>query len=331
MEIADLDRWLADRNLNGHWNHDGARVEFTPFIWKWADIYEGLMQAAEVVPMDATGRRTVQMRHPNFGDRMSNTIHMSVQCVLPGEIAKAHRHNAAAIRFVIKGNPDAATVVDGEPFPMNEGDLITTPNFTYHDHYNRGSEPVMWIDGLDIRLVSIAKGLGNEFSQAQQPILRPAGHSAKTLGHAKPTWMKSEHATPAFRYRWEETQATLTALKESEESDPYDGIQLTYNDPLNGGPTLPTFACEIQLLVPQLKTHAHRHLSTTVYHVFRGQGATTVDGQQIEWSQGDIFVLPPWTWHNHENRGPEEAVLFTMDDWPALTSLGLYREEGDQD
>jgi hypothetical protein len=32
---------------------------------------------------------------------MTNTIHVSVQCVMPGEVAEAHRHNAAAIRFVV--------------------------------------------------------------------------------------------------------------------------------------------------------------------------------------------------------------------------------------
>ena len=328
MAIADLDRWLAERHLNGHWNHDGERQEFTPYIWKWADIHEGLMEATRVVPMDETGRRTIQMRHPNLGDRMSNSIHMSVQCVLPGEIAKAHRHNAAAIRYVIQGNPDAATVVEGEPFPMGDGDLITTPNWTYHDHYNNGSEPVIWIDGLDVKLVGMAKMLGNGFERDQQPIQRPAGTVAKTMGHARPSWMKSEHPTPAFHYKWEDTYATLAALKESEEADPYDGIQLTYNHPINGGPTLPTFACEIQLLTPAMKTKQHRHLSTTVFHVYSGEGTTMVDGQRLEWSKGDIFVVPPWTWHQHENRGTADAVLFTMDDWPALTSLGLYREEG---
>jgi|SRR5579871_1016026 len=329
MQLAELDQWLAERNLNGHWNHDRENVPFTPYVWKWADIHEGLMAAAEVVPMDATGRRTVQMRIPGMGGGMSNTIHMSVQCVLPGEIAKAHRHNAAAIRFVIKGNPNAATVVDGEPFPMGEGDLITTPNWCVHDHYNNGDEPVMWIDGLDVRLVGIAKMLGAGFPADQQPIVHPVGYSAKTLGHAKPSWIKSERPTPAFHYQWADTAATMTALQESEtDPDPYDGIHLTFSHPLTGGPTLPTFACEIQLLSPRLETQSHRHLSTTVYYVFRGEGATVVDGERLEWAKGDIFVVPPWTWHSHENRLGEDAILFSMDDWPAITSLGLYREEG---
>src|SRR5262249_17988597 len=151
----------------------------------------------------------------------------------------------------------------------------------------------------------------------------------QTSGHTRPSWVKSEHATPPFHYPWADTYATLLALKASESpGDPYDGLQLMYSHPLTGGPTLPTFACEIQMLTPGLKTVAHRHLSTTAYHVVSGAGVTEVGGQALEWAKGDIFVVPPWAWHHHENHETEDAILFTMDDWPALTALGFYREEG---
>jgi gentisate 1,2-dioxygenase len=52
---------------------------------------------------------------------MTNTIHISVQLVNPGEVAAAHRHTAAAIRFILKGNPKAYTVVQGERLPMSGG------------------------------------------------------------------------------------------------------------------------------------------------------------------------------------------------------------------
>lgn len=327
-ERTDLDEWLAERHLNGHWNGMGERAKFTPYVWRWDDIYTGLMKAAEVVPMDDTGRRTIQLRVPSLGDRMSNTIHMSVQCVMPGEIAKAHRHIAAAVRFVLKGQPGCDTVVEGEPFAMREGDLVTTPNWTWHDHYNRSDEPMIWLDGLDVRLASIGKMLGEEFSQDTQPIEKPAGYSAQAMGRARPSWLKSEHPTPPFRYPWEETYATLMTLKAQEtEGDPHDGIRLLYTHPLNGGPTLPTFACELQLLQPKQQTASHRHICTTIYQVFRGAGSTTVDGEKLEWSQGDIFVVPPWTWHSHENRVDQDTILYSMSDWPAMTALGLFREE----
>jgi gentisate 1,2-dioxygenase len=326
--VDELNSWLAERHLNGHWNQDGGSPSMKPYLWKWADIYAGLMKATEVVPMEQAVRRTIQLRNPSLGDRMTNTIHMSIQCVMPGEVAPAHRHNAAAVRFVTKGAKGAFTVVEGEAIPMEEGDLITTPNWTWHDHYNDSSEPVIWMDGLDIRLVSLAKMFQEPYPQTRQPIDKASGFSASTLGHVRPRWLKSEHRTPPFRYAWSDTQAALKALQAAEAEDACDGIQLTYSHPVSGGPTLPTFACEIQLLRPRLRTKEHRHTSTTVYQAFRGSGVTVIEGQPFEWSQGDIFVVPPWHWHKHENPSEADSLLFSITDRPVFEALDVYREEG---
>ena len=88
------------------------------------------------------------------------------------------------------------------------------------------------------------------------------------------------------------------------------------------------FDCSLQLMTPRLSTRDHRHISTTIYQVFRGSGATVVDGERLEWSQGDILVVPPWSWHHHENTSDSDAMLFAVDDWPTFKALALYREEG---
>lgn len=326
MDLAALDRWLDEHNMNGHWQRQHGMGQFQPYLWRWSDIYHGLMVATEVVPMDQTGRRTIQLRNPSLGGRMTNTIHISIQCVMPGEIAKAHRHNAAAIRFVVKASPGAFTVVEGEPSPMEEGDFVTTPSWTWHDHYNSSKEPIVWLDGLDVRLVSIGKMFSENFRQERQPHERPVGYSATVLGDARPSWIESEHPTPPYRYPWADTYATLAALRDTE-GDPHDGILLRYLHPVHGGPTLPTFSCEIQLLRPQEKTRPHRHNSTTIYQAFRGEGVTVVENERLQWLQGDIFVVPPWEWHHHENLLDRDVLLFSMTDWPALAALGLYREE----
>lgn len=140
--------------------------------------------------------------------------------------------------------------------------------------------------------------------------------------------MKREHPTPPLRYPWTDSYATLTALKESETPpDPYDAYHLMYTHPLNGGPTLPTFACNLQLFTPKLKTKAHRHNSTTIYQGYRGKGVSIVDGERLEWSQGDMFVVPAWKRHEHENLLDGESMLFSICDWPAIQALGLYKEE----
>ncbi len=64
--------------------------------------------------------------------------------------------------------------------------------------------------------------------------------------------------------------------------------------------------------------------------MFEGEGATTVEGQRIEWGDGDLFVVPAWRWHAHENTSRRDAILFSIDDWPAMTKLRFYRKQGQQ-
>ncbi len=326
--IDELNGWLREHNLAGLWTGVAGGPPLSPHVWKWAEIEQGVKAAAELVPLDTGGRRGINVRHPNFPDRMSNTVHMSVQCVLPGEVATAHRHNPAAVRFILKGSPKAFTVVEGETMPMETGDFITTPNWTWHDHRNESDEPVIWLDGLDVRLVSAWQMIWDESESTRQTITKPTGFSNKVRGNARPLWMKETVATPPIRVPWAETYESLQTLKDNEaEGDEFDGIKITFAHSVHGGATLPSFACDVQLLTPHQVTKDHRHLSTSIYHVFRGSGATVIDGQTFEWTQGDIFLVPPWSAHHHENRAGEDAILFSMDDRPTTQALGLYREE----
>jgi len=88
-----------------------------------------------------------------------------------------------------------------------------------------------------------------------------------------------------------------------------------------------TIQCAVQLLPADEKTESHRHTSTVMYHVFRGQGMTEIGEQRFEWRQGDTFVVPLWHAHRHMNTSSDDAILFSMNDAPALKALGLYREE----
>ena len=63
---------------------------------------------------------------------------------------------------------------------MSEGDLLTTPNWTWHDHFNGGDEPIVWLDGLDIRLVGTFGAMIQEnFKKEQQPIEKPDHYSRR--------------------------------------------------------------------------------------------------------------------------------------------------------
>ena len=101
-------------------------------------------------------------------------------------------------------------------------------------------------------------------------------------------------------------------------------------NPFTGGPTLPTIGCWLQLLRPGERTRRHRHTSSGIFYVVRGSGCTVVQDTRLEWSRGDVFVVPNWSWHSHENQSAsEDAVLFSMNDIPVYDAFGLYREQTD--
>ncbi len=113
----------------------------------------------------------------------------------------------------------------------------------------------------------------------------------------------------------------------SHDGSPYDGVAMQFCNPFTGGPVMPTIDCWIQLLRPEEQTRAHRHTSSVIYNVVRGNGFSVIDGKTFEWREGDVFCLPIWASHQHKNSSSsEDAILFSMNDSPVLQSLGLYRE-----
>ena len=102
---------------------------------------------------------------------------------------------------------------------------------------------------------------------------------------------------------------------------------MEYANPVTGGHSLPTLALKLQRLAPGFRTAAHRHTSSVVYHVAKGEGFSVIDGKRLDWSKGDTFVLPSWLPHEHGADSFDDAVLFTMSDLPIIEAMGLYREE----
>ena len=47
----------------------------------------------------------------------------------------------------------------------------------------------------------------------------------------------------------------------------------------------------------------------------------------LEWTERDCFLVPPWSWHEHRNRGAADAILLSVSDRPIVQTLGFFREE----
>lgn len=300
-------------------------------MWRWSALQSIIEESGRAVPV-GDERRALQLFNPGLGGRWATTNNLiaAVQVLLPGEVARAHRHTPTAIRFIIEGT-GAYTAVDGERLSMAPGDLILTPSWAWHDHGNDTSERVVWMDGLDIPLIHSLEAMFFEFYSAPQvPATRPANASKHLHGHThlSPTWVKERpRSSPLLIYSWDRTREALKALREHEGS-PFDAVAVEYSHPQTGGPVLPTMSCWIQLLRPGERAQAHRHTGSAVYHVVQGEGATVIDGQRFAWTKGDMIALPPWALHEHANTSKsEDALLFSIQDKPVLQALGLYYEE----
>ncbi len=312
-----------------------ARPKVAPHVWRWRTMRELAYQACELESLKGQpARRALIMSNPGLkpmpGAGATKTMSAAYQIVWPGEIAEAHRHTAAAIRFVIEGT-GAFTVQDGERFLMEAGDLTLTPSWVWHDHNNPTKEPVIWLDCLDAPLVGYLDSMFQvPFPEDTQPVTKPVGYTNASMGNGmmRPKGGFEPGKTLPISYTWADAYGSLLAF---DEGTPFDGVIMEYSNPVTAGHTMPTLACSLQRLRPDEHTECHRHTSTVVYHAAKGSGYSIIGGTRIDWSKGDTFTLPAWTWHEHANASDkEDAVLFSMSDLPVIESIGLYREEAGQ-
>ena len=205
-----------------------------PFTWRWSDVRSLILEAGALLPVGANGadRRVLNLINPGVtaGLGTSHTLTASIQMVLPGEVAPAHRHSPAALRFIIQGD-GAHTTVNGNDCTMSAGDLVLTPSWNWHDHSNPGSDTMIWLDGLDVPLLNLLQTVFfEEFPNKVQPLKPPAAEAGeRTL---QPTWV-DEPATPSFfRYTWAATQATLARFAD-DEGDRFNGTSFVFHEPLH--------------------------------------------------------------------------------------------------
>lgn len=285
------------------------------------------MRSGQIVEIGSKGQ--TGMRSVTGVEARRLPVYMNAQILMPGERTEAHRNLRSETRLVVEAVPGAFFVCEFEAYPMERGDVVISPPWTFHEHYNGGSEPVIFVDGYDNGYnpnVNLNERLPN--GELYQAITKPEGYTRKTLGHVRPSTAERPFPLPSMRYPWSETQTAIAALRESGvAADPYEGLHLILASPVDGGPTLPTMAWQVQLLEARQKTLTHRHNSTSFYQVFEGEGFTVIEGERMEWHKGDLFCVSPWTWHHHESTASEDTILFSIDDWPGMKKLGFYMKE----
>jgi gentisate 1,2-dioxygenase len=277
------------------------KPEFAPAHWKGAHATAILDAAGPLIDLSLAERRNLVLRNPAPGTNFetARTLVCAYQMILPGEVAPSHRHSSHALRVIINGE-GSYSIVDGQKIPMETGDVVLTPGWSWHGHGHDGDHPAYWFDGLDIPLTQLLEPMFYEEHLAKyQPV--------ECLTMSSP-----------FRF----TRDAIGQRLDAAISDPegFYGRRIAL-----AAPDMASMGLHMERLDRGSTTRRHRSTANTVFFVLEGSGATYIGGHKFSWRNGDAFVAPTWTTIEHNVE--DDTLLFTLSDEPLMRFLHYYRFE----
>ena len=113
-------------------------------------------------PIEFADRQQFLLTNPGLGGRLqvTSTIRCALSIYNPGDVAPVHVHAPNASRTILS-EKGGYTTIEGERCVAERGDLILTPNGTWHDHGNDDAKPVVWADILDFPLLNSSTATGS--------------------------------------------------------------------------------------------------------------------------------------------------------------------------
>ena len=305
------------------------RTPCVPHLWRYDEVRPWLMESGRLITAKEAVRRVLILENPGLRGHSSVThsLYAGLQLILPGEVAPSHRHTQSALRFIVEGT-GAFTAVDGERVTMHPGDFIITPSWTWHDHGNPGSEPVVWLDGLDIPIVQFFDAqFAENYPEEQQPVGRTEGESFARFGsNLMPLDFRPRSRTsPLFWYPYTRTREALAELARAEAPHRAHGHKMRFVNPATGGWPMPTIGTFIQLLPKGFRGTPYRSTDGACFSVIEGSGRVRVGDASLAFGPRDPFVVP--SWQPYALEADDETVLFSFSDRPVQEALDLWREQ----
>lgn len=298
--------------------------------WSYEALRPLLLKAGELTPIEKAERRVLVLANPGHGlEKMqaSAAMYLGMQLLLPGEWAPAHRHTPNAVRMIVEGE-GAYTTVDGEQCPMHRGDLILTPTGLWHEHGHEGSEPVVWLDVLDLPLVHYIEA-SYHIDGERQKVKESRGDRAYARGGVVPTpvFERGNKAYPMLRYPWAEARAALEALADNQPD--LEAVQLTYVNPETGSDAQNILGYYALMLRPGQTLRLPARSPAMVFHLIEGSAEVRVEQQRFAMAEADTCCAPgytPVTLVTPSASAP--AFFFIADETPLHKKLGVFENRG---
>jgi gentisate 1,2-dioxygenase len=298
--------------------------------WPYKSLKPLLLKAGELTPIEKAERRVLVLANPGHGlEKMqaSAAMYLGMQLLMPGEWAPSHRHTPNAVRMIVEGE-GAYTTVDGEKCPMSRGDLILTPTGLWHEHGHDGTEPVIWLDVLDLPLVYYMEASYHVNGERQQ-VTPGRGDLQYARGGVVPTrvFARSHKAYPMLRYAWADAKAALQTLATDEPSQPC--VQITYVNPETGEDAENILGFYALMLRPGQSLRLPARSPAQVFHLIEGEVLVDVVDSSFHLIEADTCCAPGYeavTLKNMNTHSP--AFLFIADETPLHRKLGVYENRG---
>ena len=301
-----------------------------PTHWAFKTLKPLLLKAGELTPIEKAERRVLVMANPGHGlDKMqaSSAIYLGMQLLLPGEWAPSHRHTPNAVRMIVEGE-GAYTTVDGQKCPMSRGDLILTPTGLWHEHGHDGSDPVIWLDVLDLPLMYYME-VSYHINGDRQTVLPGQGDRQYAHGGVVPTQMfeRASNPYPMLRYPWVDAKAALLSI--AQDRPALEQVQVAYVNPETGRDVENVLGFYALMLRPGQTLRLPARSPAQVFHVIEGGVQASVLGKTFDLAEADTCCAPGYEAVTLKNqRTDQPSFVFVADESPLHRKLGVYENRG---
>ena len=328
--LEDFHATMAKHGVGALWEAQAAeaahkRPADRSLHWKWRDLQTLIDMTASVVSTEEAERRVLMLQNPAHdhtgrGGTATPNLTANLQILMPGERARPHRHQIHALRFVMEGS-GATTLVDGKKCPMEPGDMILTPAWTWHEHVHEGNERMIWFDGLDAPFRRSMDAATFEPGPVHDLPDMAADAAFGAIGLVPDGASRLKDYSPVFRYPWASAKPALASTPSSD-----DGLRsLRYVNPQTGGSAMSVMDCFLFGL-PKGMTRPRRSSANAVCVVAEGSGRSTIGDRTFEWDRHDVFTVPHGLWAAHCATS-KDATLFVMTDRDLMARLGLLQDD----
>ncbi|MBB5215315.1 cupin domain-containing protein [Parapusillimonas granuli] len=322
---------------------------FWPTVVLRRAIIEAEIERLASIDRPVDGRRAAAVNHPmNTGPvpAFAPGIDVHIVVLKPGEETVPVLRNSSSVDMCIRGS---ATVSNGGmPFQVEKYDVWNTPSMHPVVYRNDGNDLFVrlsysntpLLERLDVHYSSPVEGARQNGDRPSEPhvvqrsardaaVPIPIGQDgAQLMGYE---WLVDIDTidSKVLHWPWKDVAPHLDQVHNLDLSYTGRHLYVLYNPATERRiGTSHSFFATIAKLPPGKVDKPHRHTSAAINYIMWGHGKSVVNGERIEWEEGDLhFSAPGWSIHNHASR-EQGFMALTIQDHPlhiAMESL-LWQE-----